>query len=590
MRVLIIALLAAISYAQTDDCESIKIMDGESTCGALAQLLGDLCDSDYGASDGPCSCMCEPVCEGKTCVDCLDHTDFACSYYDGNCISSTSMKDPSQYTKKFVWFSDDCPNASSKKQGGNVCEGKSCASCLDETDYACSFYDGKCLLSSSMKNPADFKASKFVWSSSKCPASINAQNMVLAKENARLMKQIEYALGDGKKKKKKDKDDKNDKDTDEDEDDEDKDDDDEDVAIQNTVLVRENARLRKQIEAAVGDKKKGKRKKDKDSDDKNDKDKDNEKDEDDEDKNDDDESVAIQNMILARENARLRKQIEAAVGDKKKGKRKKDNDSDDRNDKDNEKDENDEDTNDDDEDVALENMALARENARLMKQIEAAVGDKKKWKRKKDKDSDDKNDMNESEDDDDEDVALENMALVRENARLMKQIEAAVGDKKKRKKKKDKDSDDKNDMDTNKESDENDKDEDDDSEDVASRNMALARENTRLKKQIEAAVSEKKKRKKKDKDNDKDNDSEEKEDESDDDKDEAVRKTKALSLKSGENNVITNAVEMTPSVLEASVLSFAAIGAMATLYFIATTACSIMFRKHDFVAIREEEI
>merc|ERR1711951_188210 len=260
--------LAAISYAQTDDCESIKIMDGESTCGALAQLLDDLCDSDYGASDGPCSCMCD---------------------------------------------------ASSKKQGGNVCEGKSCASCLDETDYACSFYDGKCLLSSSMKNPADFKASKFVWSSSKCPASINAQNMVLAKENARLMKQIEYALGDGKKKKKKDKDDKNDKDADEDEDDEDKDDDDEDVAIQNTVLARENARLRKQIEAAVGDKKKGKRKKDKDSDDKNDNDKDNEKDEDDEDKDDDDESVAIQNMILARENARLRKQIEAAVGDKKKG-------------------------------------------------------------------------------------------------------------------------------------------------------------------------------------------------------------------------------------------------------------------------------
>merc|ERR1711951_271922 len=65
---------------------------------------------------------------------------------------------------------------------------------------------------------------------------------------------------------------------------------------------------------------------------------------------------------------------------------------------------------DDDEDVALEKMALARENARLMKQIEAAVGDKKKWKRKKDKDSDDKNDMSESEDDDDEDVDAEKAA------------------------------------------------------------------------------------------------------------------------------------------------------------------------------------
>merc|ERR1711951_280158 len=111
------------------------------------------------------------------------------------------------------------------------------------------------------------------------------------------------------------------------------------------------------------------------------------------------------------------------------------------------------------------------------------VGDKKKRKRKKYKDSDDKNDMNESEDDDDEDVALENMALVRENARLMKQIEAAVGDKKKRKKKKDKDSDDKNDMNES----------EDDDEDVALQNMDLARENARLMKQIEVAVGDKKK-------------------------------------------------------------------------------------------------
>merc|ERR1711933_651600 len=110
-------------------------------------------------------------------------------------------------------------------------------------------------------------------------------------------------------------------------------------------------------------------------------------------------------------------------------------------DTDKENDENDKDEDDDSDDVALEKMALARENARLMKQIEAAVGDKKKWKRKKDKDSDDKNDMNESEDDDDEDVTLEKMALARENARFMKQIEAAVGDKKKWKRRKDKDSD-----------------------------------------------------------------------------------------------------------------------------------------------------
>ena len=78
------------------------------------------------------------------------------------------------------------------------------------------------------------------------------------------------------------------------------------------------------------------------------------------------------------------------------------------------------------------------------------------------------------------------MALARENARLMKQIEAAVGDKKKRKKKKDKDSDDKNDMDTNKESDENDKDEDDDSEDGMWKSISFLSFKTIL---IEASIS-----------------------------------------------------------------------------------------------------
>jgi len=41
------------------DCKSISIMDNTNTCGALADELGDLCEYDYGAPGGPCSCMCK---------------------------------------------------------------------------------------------------------------------------------------------------------------------------------------------------------------------------------------------------------------------------------------------------------------------------------------------------------------------------------------------------------------------------------------------------------------------------------------------------------------------------------------------------
>eukprot|EP00493_Phyllostaurus_siculus_P027450 UN27797 len=52
----------------------------------------------------------------------------------------------------------------------DVCTGKACGECLDDTDYACAFYDGKCILSSSMKEYSAYKASKFVWMSEDCPA------------------------------------------------------------------------------------------------------------------------------------------------------------------------------------------------------------------------------------------------------------------------------------------------------------------------------------------------------------------------------------------------------------------------------------
>jgi len=149
----------------------------------------------------------EDICEGKACGECLDDSDYACTFYDGKCILSESMKDPSAYkASKFVWMSEDCPakcedvsimdgymtcGGLNEMFNGNICkfdyglpggpcscmcgnddicEGKACGECLDDTDYACVFYDGKCISSDAMKDPSGFKMSKFVWTSDECPA------------------------------------------------------------------------------------------------------------------------------------------------------------------------------------------------------------------------------------------------------------------------------------------------------------------------------------------------------------------------------------------------------------------------------------
>jgi len=116
----------------------------------------------------------EGICEGKGCGECLnvvDGGDYVCAFYDGQCILSESMKNPADYkASKFVWSPENCP-VPAVPNVGDICEGKGCGECLDDTDYACAFYDGKCILSESMKNPADYKASKFVWSSGDCPVA-----------------------------------------------------------------------------------------------------------------------------------------------------------------------------------------------------------------------------------------------------------------------------------------------------------------------------------------------------------------------------------------------------------------------------------
>jgi len=119
----------------------------------------------------------EDICPGKSCSECLDGTDYACSFYDGKCILSESMKDPAAYkASKFVWMSEDCTDEDSYKKE-NICAGKGCGECIDDTDYACLFYDGKCIPSESMMDPADYKMSKFVWSSGDCPVAVACEDI-----------------------------------------------------------------------------------------------------------------------------------------------------------------------------------------------------------------------------------------------------------------------------------------------------------------------------------------------------------------------------------------------------------------------------
>lgn len=119
----------------------------------------------------------EDICPGKSCSECLDGTDYACSFYDGKCILSESMKDPAAYkASKFVWMSEDCTDEDLYKKE-DICAGKGCGECLDDTDYACAFYDGKCIPSESMMDPAAYKMSKFVWNSGDCPVAVACEDI-----------------------------------------------------------------------------------------------------------------------------------------------------------------------------------------------------------------------------------------------------------------------------------------------------------------------------------------------------------------------------------------------------------------------------
>merc|ERR550532_735925 len=81
-----------------------------------------------------------------------------------DCISECQENDASKTRYACM---KECPKSLCET---NVCKGKGCAECLDDTDYACSFYDGKCILSESMKNPEDYDGDKFVWMSDSCGA------------------------------------------------------------------------------------------------------------------------------------------------------------------------------------------------------------------------------------------------------------------------------------------------------------------------------------------------------------------------------------------------------------------------------------
>merc|ERR1719285_873720 len=64
----------AIRKREKKACEDISIMDGDSTCGGLAAILGDLCNFDYGAPGAPCACMCGTMAEKDVAAMPREHT------------------------------------------------------------------------------------------------------------------------------------------------------------------------------------------------------------------------------------------------------------------------------------------------------------------------------------------------------------------------------------------------------------------------------------------------------------------------------------------------------------------------------------
>merc|ERR1719285_931220 len=72
----------AIRKREKKACEDISIMDGDSTCGGLAAILGDLCNFDYGAPGAPCSCMCERSVGNSQCSHINDdNKSYKCNRY-----------------------------------------------------------------------------------------------------------------------------------------------------------------------------------------------------------------------------------------------------------------------------------------------------------------------------------------------------------------------------------------------------------------------------------------------------------------------------------------------------------------------------
>jgi len=166
MRTFFLALLIVAIFAQRSSTL-------RETNTALRQALHSLEDVQLSSEKAVSWSKCENCANGCKAhngkcytVEEWGSTRFACAIKTGYwCKNGQSVG-----YGGWAWHYEHTSQLNAEEAGvGGVCAGRGCASCLDDTEYACAFYDGTCI--PSPKDPFGYSANKFVWMSSKCPST-----------------------------------------------------------------------------------------------------------------------------------------------------------------------------------------------------------------------------------------------------------------------------------------------------------------------------------------------------------------------------------------------------------------------------------